>query len=106
MNSCAPSISPSSPVLAFMKYVIFPILSGKGEHNVIFLYDFTQCTGSLYIEFVISREEKFGGTVSFTEYSKLEEVYAKEEVYPLDLKNAVALELNNVSVGGSPPVTW
>ena len=90
-----------------MKYVIFPILSGKGEvHNVIFLYDFTQCTGSLYIEFVISREEKFGGTVSFTEYSKLEEVYAKEEVYPLDLKNAVALELNNVSVGGSPPVTW
>ena len=54
-----------------------------------------------YVEFVIPREEKFGGTVSFTEYSKLEEVYAKEEVYPLDLKNAVALELNKVSVGGS-----
>lgn len=58
---------------------------------------------SCFVEFVIPREEKFGGTVSFTEYSKLEEMYAKEEVYPLDLKNAVALELNKVSVGGASP---
>ena len=43
------------------------------------------------------RAEKFGGTVRFTTYQELAEAYAKEEVYPLDLKNAVAAELNKVS---------
>ena len=43
------------------------------------------------------RAEKFGGTVRFTTYKELAEAYAKEEVYPLDLKNAVAAELNKVS---------
>ena len=42
------------------------------------------------------RAEKFGGTVRFTTYKELAEAYAKEEVYPLDLKNAVAAELNKV----------
>ena len=48
-------------------------------------------------EFVVHRAEKFGGTVRFTTYKELAEAYAKEEVYPLDLKNAVAAELNKVS---------
>ena len=43
------------------------------------------------------RAEKFGGTVRFTTYKELAEAYAKEEIYPLDLKNAVATELNKVS---------
>uniref|UniRef100_A0A1X7TEN5 Uncharacterized protein n=1 Tax=Amphimedon queenslandica TaxID=400682 RepID=A0A1X7TEN5_AMPQE len=30
------------------------------------------------------------------DYKELEEAYAKEEVYPLDLKNAVAEELNKL----------
>lgn len=47
-------------------------------------------------EFVIPRAEKFGGTVSFSTYSSLEEAYGRDEVYPLDLKNAVAIELNKV----------
>ena len=34
--------------------------------------------------------------MSFVDYSKLEEAYASEQVYPLDLKNAVAIELNKV----------
>ena len=45
----------------------------------------------------MQRAEKFGGTVRFTTYKELAEAYAKEEVYPLDLKNAVATELNKVS---------
>ena len=48
------------------------------------------------VEFMIQRAEKFGGTVSFTSYEQLEQAYAKEEVFPLDLKNAVAAELNKV----------
>ncbi len=50
------------------------------------------------IEFVIDREDKFGGRVAFTVYQDLEEAYKKDEVYPLDLKNGVANELNKVRV--------
>ncbi len=49
-----------------------------------------------FVEFVIDREEKFGGRVTFTVYQDLEEAYKKDEVYPLDLKNGVANELNKV----------
>ena len=52
------------------------------------------------IEFVIERPEKYGGTVRFTTYEQLEQAYAKEEIYPLDLKNGVATHLNNVSHSG------
>ena len=51
----------------------------------------------LFVAFVIRREDKHGGDVSFMNYKELEEAYAKQEVYPLDLKNAVAEELNKVS---------
>ena len=55
------------------------------------------CVALVHAEFVVQRAEKFGGTVRFTTYKELAEAYAKEEVYPLDLKNAVATELNKVS---------
>ena len=55
------------------------------------------CVALVHPEFVVHRAEKFGGTVRFTTYHELAEAYAKEEVYPLDLKNAVAAELNKVS---------
>lgn len=53
-----------------------------------------------FVEFVIDREEKFGGRVTFTVYQDLEEAYKKDEVYPLDLKNGVANELNKVRTSG------
>ena len=34
--------------------------------------------------------------MKFDTYEKLEQAYAKEEVYPLDLKQGVAAHLNNV----------
>ena len=52
------------------------------------------------LAFTIKREEKHGGDISFMTYQELEDSYAKQEVYPLDLKNAVADELNIVC-GGS-----
>ena len=55
------------------------------------------CVSFVHAEFVVHRAEKFGGTVRFTTYKELAEAYAKEEIYPLDLKNAVATELNKVS---------
>lgn len=36
----------------------------------------------------------------FSSYEELAEAYGKEEVYPLDLKNAVTVELNKVNETG------
>lgn len=47
-------------------------------------------------DLVIDRPEKFGGRVTFSTYEELKEAYVKEEVYPLDLKNSVANQLNQV----------
>lgn len=44
----------------------------------------------------MERPEKFGGCITFSDYKQLEEAYVKEEVYPLDLKNGVANQLNQV----------
>ena len=54
----------------------------------------------VYPDFVVQRDEKFGGTVRFSTYEELAEAYGKEEVYPLDLKNAVTVELNKVNETG------
>ena len=45
---------------------------------------------------MIERAEKHGGNVCYSTFSDLEDSYAKEEIYPLDLKNAVARELSKV----------
>ena len=47
-------------------------------------------------EFLVERAEKHGGSVQYATYLELEQAYAKEEIYPLDLKNAVARELSMV----------
>lgn len=45
---------------------------------------------------MIERPDKYGGRVTFSTYKQLEEAYVKEEVFPLDLKNSVANQLNKV----------
>lgn len=55
----------------------------------LLLCDHMTCT-----DFIIERNEKFGGTVKFATYQQLEEAYVKEEVYPLDLKHGVTTHLN------------
>ena len=47
-------------------------------------------------DLVIDRPEKFGGRVTFNTYEGLKDAYMKEEVYPLDLKNSVSNQLNQV----------
>jgi tyrosyl-tRNA synthetase len=63
-------------VLAFVQHVIMPLREDKGE------------------EFVIERPEKFGGNLGFLHYADLEEAYAHKKVHPMDLKTAVAREIN------------
>lgn len=66
-------------VLAFAKFVVFPLLAIRNQ-----------------TEFKVERDEKNGGSVSYSDYSSLEESFAKMELHPLDLKTAVCKVLNEL----------
>ncbi len=46
------------------------------------------------ISFTIERPEKFGGNIEYENYEKVERDFKSKKLHPLDLKNAVAKELN------------
>ncbi len=63
-----------NPVLEICKYIIFR------ERDSLF----------------IKRPKKYGGDLELQSYSELEEIYAKGELHPLDLKKAVAAALDEI----------
>lgn len=63
-------------VLAFCKYVI---MVHKGDLNQ---------------PFIIDRPAKFGGPLEFKTYEEIESAYLAQKVHPMDLKKAVAKEIN------------
>jgi tyrosyl-tRNA synthetase len=65
-------------VMALFKYFIF-ILKRDGGEKV-----------------VVERPEKFGGNLEYDTYEKLEKDVLDEKVHPLDIKNALAKELNKI----------
>ncbi len=65
-------------VMAFIKYVIMVHKMDKKE------------------TFNIVRPEKFGGDISFSTYEELEKYYLEGKLHPMDLKNALALELDKI----------
>lgn len=75
---CEPGVVQDNGLLAFLKYVIMVIKEDKKE------------------TFVIERPEKFGGNIEFNTYEEIEKAYAAKELHPLDLKNAVAKEINKL----------
>lgn len=64
-------------VLPFVKHVLFPVFKLKNIAS-----------------FTIKRLEKHGGDVSFESFEALEAAFAAKQVFPLDLKNAVAGYIN------------
>jgi tyrosyl-tRNA synthetase len=64
----------ANPVVDYAKYLIFPRIG----------------------EFVIEREEKHGGDISFTKYEDLERAYLRGEIHPLDFKKATATYLISI----------
>jgi len=44
-------------------------------------------------KFVVERSEKFGGDLSYYDYSSIEKDFKSKKLHPLDLKNAVSKEL-------------
>lgn len=75
---CPEGVVEGNGVLAFLKYVIFALKEPKGEH------------------FVIKRPAKFGGEVSYTTYAHFETDFVGKKIHPLDVKNAVGMEINNL----------
>ncbi|GCB63108.1 hypothetical protein scyTo_0009618 [Scyliorhinus torazame] len=71
---CEPGKVESNGVLSFVKHVLFP----------------------LHGEFVISRDEKWGGCKTYTEYDELERDFIAQTVHPGDLKNSVEVALDKL----------
>ncbi|XP_068924227.1 tyrosine--tRNA ligase, cytoplasmic isoform X2 [Petaurus breviceps papuanus] len=71
---CEPGNVENNGVLAFIRHVLFPLKS----------------------EFVILRDEKWGGNKTYTAYSELEKDFADQVVHPGDLKNSVEVALNKL----------
>ncbi|CAK7321320.1 tyrosine--tRNA ligase, cytoplasmic [Vulpes vulpes] len=71
---CEPGNVENNGVLSFIKHVLFPLKS----------------------EFVILRDEKWGGNKTYTVYLDLEKDFADEVVHPGDLKNSVEVALNKL----------
>ena len=73
---CPEGQASENPVLEYCKYIVFPILSEKGER------------------FVVERPEKFGGNVTFASYEELEAAFVVKKLHPMDLKTATAKYVN------------
>nr|XP_036866602.1 tyrosine--tRNA ligase, cytoplasmic [Manis javanica] len=71
---CEPGNVENNGVLSFIKHVLFPLKS----------------------EFVILRDEKWGGNKTYTAYLDLEKDFADEVVHPGDLKKSVEVALNKL----------
>ncbi|MFH1711472.1 MAG: tyrosine--tRNA ligase [Nanoarchaeota archaeon] len=65
-------------VMAYLENVIMVIKKDKGE------------------SFVVKRDKKFGGDKSYSSYSEVEADFKEKKLHPADLKNAVAIEINNL----------
>jgi len=69
---------PDNGVMAFLRYVIMVRKEDAKE------------------KFVIKRPEKYGGDLEYSSYDEVEKDFAASKIHPLDLKNAVADEINDL----------
>ncbi|XP_059166403.1 tyrosine--tRNA ligase, cytoplasmic-like [Physella acuta] len=72
---CEPGNIADNGVLSFCKHVLFPLRGSAFE---------------------IKRPAEFGGDITYSSFEELEQAFAKEEVHPGDLKNAVEKYLNEL----------
>lgn len=70
--------NPDNGLMALLKYLIFVLKHDRAE------------------EFVVKRPEKFGGDLFYTSYEEVEKDFKEKKLHPLDLKNALADELNTL----------
>ncbi len=65
-------------ILSFIQHILMVIKDDKGE------------------DFLIERPEKFGGNLTFKNYQELEDAFVAKQLHPLDLKMALAKEINKL----------
>lgn len=65
---CPEGIVEDNPVLEYCKYIVFEKVD----------------------KFEITRDEKFGGDVTFNSYEELEKAFTEKKLHPMDLKKATA----------------
>jgi tyrosyl-tRNA synthetase len=68
--------NPDNGIMGLLKYLIFIIKEDKKQ------------------KFIIERPEKYGGNLEYPTYDELEKDFINKKLHPLDLKNAVAKEIN------------
>jgi tyrosyl-tRNA synthetase len=68
--------NPDNGIMAMMKYLIFVLKSDKNQ------------------KFTVERPAKFGGDKTYSSYKELESDFISKALHPLDLKNALAKEIN------------
>jgi len=73
--------NPDNGVMGFLEYVIMVIKEDKKE------------------KFVIERPDKYGGNLEYASYTEVESDFIKKKLHPLDLKNAVAKEIDKLLDG-------
>ncbi|KAM0728228.1 Tyrosine--tRNA ligase, cytoplasmic [Formica fusca] len=74
---CEPGNIEDNGVLAFSKHILFPLFKDGDVFNV-------------------PRATDFGGDVSFSKYEDLKAAFAKQDIHPGDLKNAVEIYINKL----------
>lgn len=67
--------NPDNGLMSLMKYLFFVLNDNKKK-------------------FIIERPEKYGGNLEYKNYLELEEDFVSKKIHPLDLKNAVIIEIN------------
>lgn len=72
--------NPDNGIMAFLKYVIMVLKQDKKE------------------KFIIKRDKKFGGNISYSAYGELEKDFKNKTIHPLDLKNTLAEEINKLLI--------
>jgi tyrosyl-tRNA synthetase len=65
-------------IMALLQYLIFIIKEDRKE------------------KLVIVRPDKYGGNLEYSNYKDLEKDFVNKKLHPLDLKNAVAIEINSI----------
>ncbi|NQU78867.1 tyrosine--tRNA ligase [Candidatus Woesearchaeota archaeon] len=75
---CPEGVVEDNGVLAFCRHVLMIIKQDKNE------------------EFIIKRPEKWGGNLSYNNHDELERDFAEKKLHPMDLKQALAEEINKL----------
>lgn len=75
---CPAGVVEENGILAFTKYIIFTLKADQKK------------------PFTIKRPAKYGGNLVYNSYEDLQKDYADKKLHPLDLKNTVAEEINNL----------